>query len=284
MTTISAHRRGSFQKNLDKFWHYLIMSSLALIILIPVIMLVFGGLKSRGELATSPFTPPNPPQWENYAEILRSSNLWGMLLNSIFVMAAVTFGVVSISALAAFVFSRLEFRAKSLTFNILTLGLLFPMSIAILPVYILLRQLSMLNLEGVILPQIAFGLAGNILILRGFFTAIPTELQDAAYIDGCNTFDFFRRILLPLARPSLSAIAILVMVGSWNEYFLPLVVLNDEKQWTLPLGTMQFMGQYVQDWTLVLAFVTLTMIPVVVFYLFAERQIIAGLTAGALKG
>src|SRR5512141_2212304 len=103
--SVPLRRRGSFQKNLDRFWHYLIMSSLALIILIPVIVLVFGGLKSRGELATSPFTPPNPPQWENYAGILSTSSFWSMLLNSVFVMVCVTLGVVFVSALAAFVFS-----------------------------------------------------------------------------------------------------------------------------------------------------------------------------------
>lgn len=275
---------GHFLKVLDRVWYYLIMSLLVLLILVPVVMLVFGGLKTRGELATSPFTPPNPPQWENYTGILRMPSFWNMLLNSVFVMVCVTFGAVVVAALAAFIFARLEFRFKTLTFNIIMLGILFPMSIAILPVYLLLRQLDLLNPAGVILPQIAFGLAGNVLILRSFFTAIPAELQDAAYIDGCNSFDFFWRILIPLARPSLSAVAIMVMVASWNEYFLPLVVLNDEKYWTLPLGTMQFAGQYVQDWTLVLAFVTLTMIPVVIFYFFAERQIISGLTAGAIKG
>ena len=142
----------------------------------------------------------------------------------------------------------------------------------------------MLNLWGVIMPQIAFGLAGNVLILRAFFSSIPFELQDASYVDGCNDFAFFWRILLPLARPALGAVAVLAMVGSWNELFLPLVVLDSDKLWTLPLGTMQFMGDHTGDWALVLAFVTLTSIPAVIFYIFAERQIVSGLTAGAVKG
>jgi raffinose/stachyose/melibiose transport system permease protein len=152
-------------------------------------------------------------------------------------------------------------------------------------VYIVLRQIGLINnLWGLILPQIAFALAGNIIILRGFFRAIPMELQDAAYVDGCTAVGFFWRVLLPLSRPALGAVLALVMIASWNEVFLPLLVLDKDTLWTLPLGTMQFRGQYGQDWALVMAFVTLTMIPTFVFYLLAERQIVSGLTAGAVKG
>ena len=114
--------------------------------------------------------------------------------------------------------------------------------------------------------------------------SIPVELQDASYIDGCTTFGFFWRILLPLARPALASVAALTLIVSWNDLLVPLVVLNDEELFTLPYGTMQFQGQYGSDLALVLAFVTLTMIPAVLFYFFAEKQIVSGLTAGALKG
>ncbi len=208
-----------------------------------------------------------------------------MLRNSLVVMLAVTIGVVVVCSLAAFVFARMEFRAKGLAFNFFTVGLMFPITIAILPVYFVLRQMGLIdNLWGVIVVQTAFQLSGNILILRGFFTAIPAELQDAAYIDGCTAFDFFWRILLPLARPALAAVAALTMIVSWNDLLTPLVVINSERLWPLPLGTMQFQGQYGQDLALVSAFVFLSSIPTIIFYLFAERQIVSGLTAGALKG
>ncbi|MEJ2750629.1 MAG: carbohydrate ABC transporter permease [Anaerolineae bacterium] len=211
-------------------------------------------------------------------------------MNSVIVMLATTAGVVFVCGLAAFVFARLEFRGKDLTFNFFTMGLMFPITVAILPVYFVLRQMTELgiplidSLLGVILVQTAFSLSGNILILRGFFTAIPAELQDAAYIDGCNNFDFFWRILLPLAKPALAAVAALTMIFSWNDLLTPLIILNSDKLWTLPLGTMQFQGQYGQDLALVSAFVVLASIPTVIFYIFAERQIVSGLTAGAIKG
>lgn len=122
------------------------------------------------------------------------------------------------------------------------------------------------------------------MILRGFFTAVPKELQDAAYIDGCTNFDFFWRIMLPLVKPSLAAIAALIMIASWNDLLVPLVVLNNDKLWTLPLGTMQFQGQYSSDLAIISAFVALSAIPTIIFYFFAEKQIVAGLTAGAVKG
>jgi raffinose/stachyose/melibiose transport system permease protein len=183
------------------------------------------------------------------------------------------------------VFSRLEFPLKTLAFNLFTVGLMFPINVAILPVYFVLRQMDQIDkLSGVILVQIAFQISGNIMILRGFFTSIPAELQDAAYIDGCTVFDFFWRILLPLAKPALAAVAALTMIVSWNDLLVPLVVINSDKLWPLPLGTMQFQGQYGQDLALVAAFVLLSALPTILFYILAERQIVSGLTAGAVKG
>jgi raffinose/stachyose/melibiose transport system permease protein len=266
-------------------WQYAILTVFVLAVVLPVVMMIFGGLKNRGEFATTPFTPPVPPRIENWNRILGMPTTWQMLANSLVIMAAATFGLLVVASMAAFALARLDFRAKPIVFNIFTAGLLFPSTVAALPVYILIRQMGLLNnFWGVILPEIAFALSGYILILRGFFDAIPAELQDAAYIDGCTTLDFFWRVLLPLARPGLAAVGVLMMFASWNELLWPLLIFDKESLWTLPLGTMQFQGQYTQDYTLVMAFITLTMIPTIVFYLFAERQIVFGLTAGAVKG
>jgi raffinose/stachyose/melibiose transport system permease protein len=285
MATTYSPQRSTWRKNLPRFWQYLILSVCAVLIIVPLVILVFGSLKTRGEMYSRPYTPPIPPRWENYTRILGMASFWTMLRNSFLVMLAATSGVVLICSLAAFVFARTDFRGKGLAFNLLTVGIMFPTNVAILPVYLVLRQVGLLNnLWGIIVVQAAFQLSGNILILRGFFAAVPVELQDAAYIDGCTALDFFWRILLPLARPALSAVAALTMVVSWNDLLVPLVVIDKDVFWTLPLGTMQFQGQYGMELNLVAAFVTLSAIPAIVFYLFAERQIVSGLTAGALKG
>jgi raffinose/stachyose/melibiose transport system permease protein len=278
------------QKILTRIIQYFILSIVVVIMFVPIVILIFGSLKTTGEMYSHPYAIPNPPHWENIVAILTQPAFWRLLRNSVVLMLATTAGVVFVCGLAAFVFARLEFRSKGLFFNLFTVGLMFPINVAILPVYFVLRQMNEMGIQlidslvGVILVQIAFNISGNIMILRGFFTAIPSELQDASYIDGCNNFDFFWRILLPLARPALAAVAALTMIVSWNDLLVPLVVLNSDELWTLPLGTMQFQGQWGQDLALVSAFVALSSIPTLIFYLFAERQIISGLTAGAVKG
>ncbi|RPI94043.1 MAG: carbohydrate ABC transporter permease [Chloroflexi bacterium] len=278
------------QKFLARVFQYFVLGIVVVIMFVPIVILIFGSLKTTGEMYSHPYTVPNPPHWENLLGILDTPAFWGMLRNSVVLMVATTTGVILVCGLAAFVFSRMEFRSKTWIFNLFTLGLMFPINVAILPVYFVLRQMDEMgiglidSLIGVILVQIAFNISGNVLILRGFFTAIPAELQDASYIDGCNNFDFFWRILLPLAKPALAAVAALTMIVSWNDLLVPLVVLNSAELWTLPLGTMQFQGQYGQDLALVSAFVALASIPTLIFYIFAERQIVSGLTAGAVKG
>jgi raffinose/stachyose/melibiose transport system permease protein len=285
MATAHLHRSSALKKNLPRIFQYLILSFVMLIVFVPIVILIFGSLKTRGEMYSLPYTIPNPAHWENYGKILSQSSFWIMLRNSFNVMVVSTAGELVVCSLAAFVFARMQFRGKDLAFNFLTLGLMFPITVAIMPVYLVIRQMHLTNtLLAVILVQTAFGLSGNILILRGFFLSIPAELQDAASIDGCSAFDFFWRILLPLARPALSAVAALTMIVSWNDLLTPLVIIDKEVLWTLPLGTMQFQGQYGTDLNLVAAFVALSALPTVIFYLFAERQIVAGLTAGALKG
>jgi raffinose/stachyose/melibiose transport system permease protein len=285
---VEAHRpRLKWRRFAARFLQYFILSIIVVLVFVPIVILVFGALKTRGELLSHPYTLPIPPRWENITSILAGGtySFWPMLRNSLVVMVVVTALVVFVCSLAAFVFARMDFRGKGLMFNLFTLGLMFPINVAILPVYFVLRQMNLIDsLWGVIVVQTAFQISGNIMILRGFFTAIPAELQDAAYIDGCTAFDFFWRILLPLARPALSAVAALTMIISWNDLLVPLVVLNSDKLWTLPLGVMQFQGQYGQDLSLVSAFVALSALPTIIFYIFAERQIVSGLTAGAVKG
>ena len=285
MATIDVRKSDAFKKRLPRFFQYLVLVIMTLIIVVPLVIMVFGALKTRGMMFLHPYTPPIPPDWQNFATVLKTPSFWNMLRNSASVMLASTAGVLVVCSLAAFVFARIEFRGKDLAFNFLTLGLMFPITVAIMPVYLVIRQLHLVDtLLAVILVQTAFGVSGNTLILRGFFLSIPSELQDAASIDGCTAFDFFWRILIPLARPALAAVGALTMIVSWNDFLTPLVLLNSDKLWTLPLGTMQFQGQYSSDMALTAAFVTISALPAILFYLFAERQIVAGLTAGALKG
>jgi raffinose/stachyose/melibiose transport system permease protein len=196
-----------------------------------------------------------------------------------------TIVVLPAASLAAFILSRYRFRGRELVYGLFTLGLLFPVAVAILPLFIVLRQVGLLsNPLGVALPQAAFGLPISIVIMRPFLAAVPRSLQDAARIDGCGPLRFYWSVILPLSRPVLSTVAVITIVGSWNAFLLPLLVLIDPNQHTLPIGVNNVSAQFATDYSVVLAYTTLSMIPALVFYAIAERQIIGGLTGGALKG
>lgn len=254
-------------------------------IIVPVGFAVVGGFRTTGELQNNPAALPSSWYPSNYLEILGGDAFWTELLNSLLITTITTFVAVTAAALAAFVFARVAFRGREAIYTVFVLGLLFPVAVAILPLYIVIRGLGLLdNPLGVALPQAAFLLPLTIVILRPFFRSIPNELEDAARIDGCGTFGFFWRVLLPLSRPALATVAVLAVVQSWNAFLLPLLILSDQSQWTLPLGVMNFSTEYTSDIARVLAFTTLALIPALGFYVVAERQLIGGLTSGAVKG
>jgi len=265
---------------------YAILTILVLVIMSPVLTAVLGSLRTTGEFISKPFGfPEGEWQWQHYTDILQAPTFWQAMSNSALITLGVVTLNVSLASMLAFAFTRLRFKGRNLIFNILSFGLLFPLTVAILPIFIQIRQLGLIDsLWGVITPLVAFGLPGSTIILRSFFIAIPTELEDASYIDGCTTFGFFRHVLMPMARPALAAVAVIQVIGAWNEYFLPLLVLNEDGLWPLPLGIMQFQGQFGTDWSRVMAYVTLLIIPAVIFYVFTEKYIVTGLTGGELKG
>lgn len=264
---------------------YAVLTLIAGIVLIPLLLALLGGFRENQDLLRNPAGWPDKLIISNYTDVLTRGSFWRQVFNSTVIMLLTTVIALSLSSAVAFVLARMQFRGREPLFNFFTLGLLFPLPVAILPLYLLLRNMHLVDtIWGVILPQVAFGLPWNVLLLRSFFLGVPRDLEDAAYVDGAGPLEFLLRVLLPLVRPALAAVAVLTMVTSWNNFFLPLVVLNSESIWTLPLGVTQFQGQYLTDWARVLAFVTLALVPAVGFYLVAERQLIAGLTAGSVKG
>ncbi|MER5310786.1 carbohydrate ABC transporter permease [Streptomyces sp. NPDC002773] len=254
-------------------------------VVVPLIYAVISGFKSTGELTTNPFGLPEHWKINNYAGILGDGMFWRQIANSAGIAIGTTVCTVAASAMAAFVLARYAFRGRELFYMLFTIGLMFPFAVAVLPLFLLLRTFDLLdNPLGVILPQAAFGLPMTIIILRGFFRTIPAEVEEAAVMDGCGKFRFFWKILLPMARPALGTVSVLAIVASWNNFFLPLLVFNDPKWQTIPVGVQQFQGQYSTDYALVLAYIVLAMVPALAFYAVAERQLIGGLTAGATKG
>ncbi|MBN2441350.1 MAG: carbohydrate ABC transporter permease [Spirochaetales bacterium] len=225
--------------------------------------------------------------WNQYTDMLigEVGNFWSGLMNSLIVGIGTVAVILFVGTFAGYALARIKFKLNSILFFYFSLGLLFPLAVAILPLYVQLRNFQLLDTHiGVILPQAAFGLSMMILLLRGFIKQIPVELEEAATIDGYGRFGFLFRIVMPLSTPILATVSVLTLVSSWNNFFTPLLVLNTQKKFTLPLGVMDFIGQYAADWNLILAFLTLSMIPAVIFYILCQKYIVSGLTSGAIKG
>jgi len=257
----------------------------ASIVLVPLLATLFGGFKSLGELRTDPLGLPDVWHWRNYWDILSSFRYCQLLFNSLLIGVFTVVLTLAVAAMAAFAFAHLRFFGRAFLFNYLLLGLTFPFATAILPLFIKVRDLGLLNTHwGVILPQVAFGIGISVLLLRNAFRQLPGELLDAALVDGCGYMNFFFHIALPLSRPVLVTVGIIAFVTSWNNFLLPLVVLNSETRYPWPLGMMVYQGEYSTNWPLVLAFVMLTILPAILMFLIAQRHIVSGLTAGAVKG
>jgi raffinose/stachyose/melibiose transport system permease protein len=263
---------------------YAIALILAAIVIVPLVYVVLGGFRTTGDIAAQPVALPQIWRFSNYVEIITSSSFWWQVFNSTAIAVGATVVVVAFGALAAFPLARMSFRGRDAIYTFFTLGLLFPIGAAALPIYIMLRQLNLLDTGiGVALPEAAFGLPVTIVILRPFMRAIPAELEDAAVIDGASRFTFFWRILIPLSRPALTTVAIVSFVGSWNAFLLPLLVIGSHEHWTIPLGVSNYSTQYTSDTARILAFTALSMLPALAFFLAAERRIVGGLS-GAVKG
>jgi len=263
---------------------YFIALLLIGVMMAPVVYIILGGFRTNSQITVDPAGFPHPWHLGNYIDILKGTVFWREVLNSTIAAGATTAGVVALGMMTSFVLARYQFRGRGAMYALFASGLMFPLTVAITPLYIMVKDLGLMNsLPGVILPQIGFGLPTTIIILVPFLRAIPDELQEAAAIDGCSRLGFFWRMVLPLSLPGVITVGILTFIGSWNSYLLPLFLLNDQDSFTLPLGVQAFSSQYSVDTAKVLAFTSLSMLPALAFFSLFERRIIGGLT-GAVKG
>ncbi len=261
------------------------LGALALFVVVPIYATALGGFKRLGELRANPFGLPESWSPQNFVEILTQSTFFLTLWNSLLVSIATVVLTVILSSMTAFALAHIRFFGRRMLTSFLLLGLLFPAATAVLPLFLKLRDLGLLDSHlGLILAQSAFSLSFSILLFHNFFKELPTELIDAARMDNCGYVQIYWYITLPLSLPIIATVSVFAFVASWNNFLLPLVVLNTPEKYTWPLGIMQYRGEYGTDWTMILAYLTLTILPAIAFFLAAQRYIISGLTGGAIKG
>lgn len=284
VTAPDARRRTKREKDEGNVLVYALALIVLAITLGPVFYAVLGGFRTNAQLAAEPAGLPDPWVMDNYARVLGGADFWRYALNSTAVALITTAIVVVFGLMAAYPLARYQFRLREPLYMVFVAGLLFPLTVAIIPLFILItRDLHLGNSWwGVALPQAAFALPMTVVILRPFLMAIPKEMEEAALIDGSNRFQFFWRILLPLSGPGMVTVGVLAFIGSWNAYLLPLLVLQGNMK-TLPLGVADFSSQYSSDTAGVFAFTSLAMIPALIFFLTMQKRIVSGLQ-GAVKG
>lgn len=253
-------------------------------VLIPMLVTFMGGFKTTGDLRANPFGLPAEWHFEYFGTIIGDGNFWRYMGNSLLIAGLTVALTLIISAAAAYVFAQVRFFGLKMVQSYLFLGVVFPFATAILPLFIKVRDLGLLDSYwAVVLPQSAFGLSLSILLFKTFFEQLPKELFEAAYVEGCGYVQFFFRFTLPLSTPILATVGVFTFVSSWNNFLMPLVVINSRELYTWPLGMMQFRGEFLVEWNRTLAFITLTILPAIGFFFAAQKYIVAGLTGGAVK-
>jgi N-acetylglucosamine transport system permease protein len=259
----------------------------AVAVIFPMVWMIFSSLKTDQELFFSPWAAPQVLQWDNFARAWNSARVGDFFFNTLIVVIPSIIFTLIFSAMTAYVLARFQFPGRNFLFYLFLGGMLFPVFLALIPLFSLVNNLGLYNTYlGLILVYIAYSLPFTVFFLTGFFKTLPGELQEAAIIDGANQYQAFFLVMLPLASPALISMGIFNFLGMWNQYILPLVLVSDESKYVLSQGLafMLFKQFYQNDWSALFAALTLVMIPTLIVYIIFQRQIQSGMTTGALKG
>lgn len=265
------------------FQSVLIINSL--IVLLPVFFLINSSLRESNEFARTPFALVRDPFWENYQRVWSEGEFGSYFINSLIISGGSLILILILALGAGFVLGRYSFKGNNIIFAFILTGMLVPAKLAILPLFIQLKWMNLLDSRlGLILVYTSAALPAAIFIMSGFFKSLPTDLDNAARIDGASEFKLLSKVLVPLVRPGMAIVAIYSAIPIWNDFFLPLVFLQSPEKKTLMQGLTVFFGQYASQWGVLFAGLCLAALPLVVLYLILSEQFIKGLTAGAVKG
>ncbi len=258
----------------------------AIVMITPFLYMLSTSFKPQAYvLTTPPQFIPDPFTWENYVQAWTSQDFSRYAMNSIIVAVVSTTLSVLISSMMAYAFARFEFCGREVIFRVLLIGLMVPAMMLIIPQFVLAKYFGLLDsLAGLIVFYVAGSLALNVFLLRGFFAAIPGELDQAMQVDGANAWTRYWRLAIPLARPALATATIFTFLASWDEFAWALTIINSPQNRTLPIAIQLFQGQNATQWGLVFAASVIAVIPVIIVYLIFQRHFVQGLTSGAVKG
>lgn len=283
--TLSPRMRGrSTESRLSVWVRTTIIVIGGIIFLFPFVWMVSTSLTTTGELfKLPPQLIPNPIDTSAYERLFTEVPIGRWVANSVFVSLSVAALQVLTSAMAAYAFTRLTFRGRNAIFVIFLATLMVPFQVMVVPLFIELRYLGMLDsYAGLIIPEMAMPF--GVFLLRQAFLSLPRELEEAAFVDGAGHVRVFFTLVLPLSKPAVATVAVFSFMGSWNNFLWPLVIINSPDLMTLPLGLSSLSSRFVTDWNLLLAGATISVLPIVAVFLFAQRYVLQGVAMSGLKG
>ena len=272
------------KKSIFKFLYYVIMIFLSIFMILPLFWMITTSLKESGALTAIPIEwIPKKISFGSYSKLFTIFPFGKAFINSIIVSVAITFISVFSASMAAYIFAKIPFKGREALFGIFISTMMIPGSVTLIPNYLILRNLHLLNSYlGVILPSF-FNIFG-IFILRQHIRTIPDDFIDAAVMDGASQWTIFFNIIIPLSKPSIATLTVITFMGAWNDYLWPLIVLTDKKKMTLPVALSMLNGQYSTEYNLLMAGALISIIPILIVYAFAQKYFEEGLTAGGIKG
>ncbi len=265
-------------------FYYIVVFTMATISLYPIILMMLSSFKTSVEIYKNPLGLPTNFSLDTYRTLLSKIPFTMYFMNSVFVSIVSVVLIVVICSLASFYIARFKFSWNNALFFIFLLGMMIPIKLGIVPLFILMRDLGLINsLWALIFMNIATGIPLTILILTGFFRTMPYELEEAARIDGAGNLRVLWHVVLPLMRPALGTVVIINFIAAWNDFFFPLIFITDKLKRTIPVGMMSLFGEHSADWGSLFAGLTLASLPMIVLFFIASKQFMEGLTAGAVK-
>lgn len=273
------------KSGLFQLFAYTFLSLFAIMNIVPLFWMVVNSLKKEQEYAANPFSFPTSLQFSNYTQAWKVANMDVYFFNSILVTFVSLIVTVLLGALAAYFLSRFKFKLRGLTYSLFLLGMLVPIHATLIPIFLIMQKLHLIDTYlSLILPYTAFHLSLTVFILEGFMRGFPKDMEESGVMDGAGIYRIFWSIILPITRPALATVVILNFIYNWNEYLFALVLITSSEFKTLPLGLANFVGIETASLTLQMAALTIALIPIIIFYLLLQKQLVNGMTAGAVKG
>ncbi|HYF75121.1 MAG TPA: carbohydrate ABC transporter permease [Candidatus Nitrosocosmicus sp.] len=264
---------------------YVLLCIFAVAILVPLVIVFFGAFKSSGELFNNPFGIPHDVVFGNFKTAFVKGNMVVYFRNTIFVAAVSLVLILAFSCIAAYAVTRNNFKFADPIYYYFMFGLTIPVQVIMIPSYLMMAGLHLVNnIWSLVIIYVSTAMSFSVFILSGFFRTVPVEMEEAATIDGCSEMQAFTKVILPLCKPAVSTILIFNLLYIWNDLYNPLLFIRSENIKTLALGLTKYMGRYIANYPIMFAAIVIASLPVITVFLLLQKQFVAGITSGAVKG